>query len=83
MDNDTIVYFTKLKGSVVDDGQPSAMDSGNVYQPDHVHHNFCPTNSPKPKVSSFTLMNDKEKQQILWFEELELSAYDDMGLKAH
>lgn len=61
MDNDIIVYFTKLKGSVVDDGQPSVMDNGNGYQPDHVHHKFC----PKPNVSSFTLMNDIEKQQIL------------------
>lgn len=25
---------------------------------------FCPTNSPKPKGSSFTLINDKDKQQL-------------------
>ena len=28
---------------------------------------FCPTNSPKPKCSSFSFINNKEKQQILTF----------------
>ena len=28
---------------------------------------FCPTDCPKPKGSSFTLINDKEQQQNLKF----------------
>lgn len=32
---------------------------------------FCPTGSPKPKVSSFTVINYKEKQQILTLKKLE------------
>lgn len=32
---------------------------------------LCPTRSPKPKDSSFTLINDKEQQQILTFMKLE------------
>ena len=32
---------------------------------------FSPTSSPKPKGSSFTVINDKEKQQILTFKKLE------------
>lgn len=32
---------------------------------------FCPANSPKPKVSLFTIINNKEKQQIVTFLKLE------------
>ena len=33
---------------------------------------FCSTNSPKPKDSSFTIIKEKEKQQILTFKKIEL-----------
>ena len=32
---------------------------------------FCPTTTSIPKDSSFTVMNEKEKQQILTFKKLE------------
>lgn len=31
---------------------------------------FCPTSSPKPKESSFTIIKDKDKGQILTFKKL-------------
>lgn len=31
----------------------------------------CLTNSPKPKDSSFTIVNNKEKQHVLMFKKLE------------
>lgn len=34
------------------------------------HCFLCPTNIPKTKDSSFTVMNDKEKQHILKFKKL-------------
>ena len=37
---------------------------------------FCPTNSPKPKNSAFTVTNDKEKQQILTHKKLEPVSID-------
>ena len=52
----------------------------------NAHHNFpepkgaslncvsCPTNSPKPKESSFSVINDKEKQRILTCKKLETAA---------
>lgn len=32
---------------------------------------FCPTNSPELKDPSFTITNEKEKQQIFTFNKLE------------
>ena len=32
---------------------------------------FCPTNRPKPKDSSFTIITNKDKKQIFKFKELE------------
>ena len=36
---------------------------------------FCSTNSVKPKDSSFTVINEKEKQQILTFKNQEPAKY--------
>ena len=32
---------------------------------------FCPTNSPKPKDSLFTILNNKVKQQSITFKKLD------------
>ncbi len=37
---------------------------------------FCPSNSPKPKDVLFIILHDKEKQQILTFENLEPANVD-------
>ena len=37
---------------------------------------FCPTNSPKPKDSSFTIIDDKAKQQILYLRGKKLQMFD-------
>ena len=37
---------------------------------------FCPTNSPKAEYSSFTIIKDKDKQQIPTFNKMEPAFLD-------
>lgn len=40
-------------------------------QSDVLNHIFCPTNSPKPRDSSFTIRNGKQTQQAFTFKNLD------------